>query len=210
MIKPIPTKYYIQPEPDNSNTTILKTVVASQEIANSIMDQLNIDTERLNNVEDKLDDIKEINKESKYVLRNMTWCGWFLNKFRHKPNSITKLQDNPQDNITNISTINTHSKERNREKNHNTSTVPVAKKLSEDINYIHHINSNPPLHQSLLLSEEKELQEISSTLSTLHNSSVIIGNTLDTHTEQLTRIDDKSHGNVRDIERNNRRIRNLL
>jgi uncharacterized protein YjgD (DUF1641 family) len=159
---------------------ITKYNLETKEMCNQVIYELTKQEEILINTDNKLNESQENMKQTKKILNNMTWSGWFLSflpsfKFKELSSILYKKNNNR------IAMIN------------NT--------IDNDNNTIY--NNNTIDKDIYLIQLEKDLIH-------LKCIGKQIGQCLDLHNSYIDSIANKSHNLVESIKTNNKKTTNLL
>lgn len=152
----------------NSYRNTLKTNSETLNISRAICTTLDNQSGQLNTFENNLYITDQMVKQSNHIVRGMTWLGWLVNKFVSKP-----LVDDEYQKRVSISTILSHKPKPF------ITPIDFTKPNLIEMNKINHITAP---------DEETEfLNELSTQLIELKQTSKMIGECLD---KQLNQIDD--------------------
>lgn len=153
----------------NSYRNTLKTNSETVKISRAICTTLDRQSGQLNTFENNVYITDQMVKQSNHIVRGMTWFGWLINKFVSKPVVDAEYQKNMS-----ISDILSHKPK------------PFMNPI--DFSKANFLEMNKINHSNTASNEETEfLNELSSQLSELKQTSKMIGECLD---KQLNQIDD--------------------
>ena len=184
-----------------------KTIYSSAEYGADICWKLNEQDEVLQDASDKLESTDSILDKSIYSLRNMTWTGYVHNTIVDTSNfvknnvlSYTDSSNRGSSNTSSSSSSSSSSGSCNRSSS-STSTSSSEYSNSRSNRIVQTVFSNDDIRENTIsisqsskfYSEtDKDLEELSSAVETLHSMSMDIGTKLESQAAQIEHISERS------------------
>jgi hypothetical protein len=146
----------------------------TNKIGETVLNAIEKQDEQLDATNSNIKSSEELHKSSEWILRNMTWSGWFYNLFTKTPNIRVRE-------IKQYKTTHTHTSN-NSDNQSKISNINTNLDKSPQNTYIRY-NS---------LAFNNEINEIEKTLKNIKTTGIKIGEKLD---EQNKKLDETTHMN---------------
>lgn len=177
---------------DISIQSIRAIAEETNEIGDNVLNTIEKQDEQLDSTNNNIKRTEELHTMSSWILRNMTWSGWFYNLFTRLP--VIKQRETNE-----LNKINESSKQNvfiNKNKMINIDNIDNKNKDQKENKYI--------AYNSILFNSE--LTEIEKTLKNIHNTGIKIGEKLDEQNKKLNETSSKSDIMNEKIHRSNSKI----
>lgn len=187
----------------STNNISIKDIRAIAEetnkISSDVLNTISVQDDQLNRIHNNLEDTENLHQMSSWILRNMTWSGWFYNFFTRFPLfKQREIQENQE--ITKSPSINDIKND-------------IIDNKEKHINLNDNTNANTNANEYIAYNSMRfntELYEIEKTLKNLHSSGIIIGEKLDNQNKKLEVTSIKNDTLNLSVKKSNAKITRLL